>query len=564
MRESAQNRPAMYTALVFAAATLAYIALRNSNVVVSGAPRAFEVYARQRMFLHTNEHLLYPVNIYLWTRTLSAVGFAAATPTGFYALAEALNAAAAAGSVAIVYLLCVTLTQRAGLSLLISTGFALSRAFLTHATCASEPTVGLFWSLVSALLVGISLTGKNRWLASVAGFVLILAMGSYQSMVLAGPALAALIWLWPDGENPDRRRFASRAWACAPFLLGCCVGFVLIYGGAYYLSGTRGLAAIVERFVHVPAEQIYGGFSPVKLVAFPLGFTYALLPCLPLSCTGFRCLADPALRHWIPVVLLSGAFVGGFAGLLVLMTRWLWPRLSALDRVVLASCGIGLLFDGAALIYWMPTYDKLWLQPLAFLSVAASIVAKAALANSEGPQSWNRIFLSTGFGLVALVAVSNISIAAYKRVTPVPYLSEAELVANMVGQKDLLVGDWNAILILHQYIWVQRDNVFNVPTRAIYDGRATVDRLQERITQTEQAGGKVFFLGILDLPKSQWTPVVGDYGPRYGEFDRFRTSSEPVASFESDEGPITLRLLNQPKGDGATATSSCAPTATAE
>lgn len=562
MRESAQNRSA--TSLVFAAATLAYIALRNSNVVVSGAPRAFEVYARHRLFLHTNEHLLYPVNIYLWTRALSAVGFTAATPTGFYGLAEALNAAAAAGSVAIVYLLCVTLTQRVGLSFLISTGFALSRAFLTHATCASEPTVGLFWSLLAALLVGVSLTGRNRWLASIAGFVLMLAMASYQSMVLAGPALVALIWLWPDGEKSDRHRFAHRAWACVPFVVGCCVGFVVIYGGSYYLSGTRGLAAMVERFVHVPAEHIYGGFSPVKLVAFPLGFTYALLPCLPLSCTGFRCLADPSLRNWIPVVLLSGTLVGGFVGLLVLMIRWLWSRLSALDRVVLASCGIGLLFDGAALIYWMPTYDKLWLQPLAFLSVAVCIVASAALANSEGPESWNRLFLATGFGMAGLVVISNTAVAAYKRLNPVPYLSEAERVANIVSQNDLLVGDWNAILILHQYIWVQRDNVFNVPTRAIYDGRATVDRLRERIIQTEHSGGKVFFLGILDLPKSQWTPVVGDYGPRYGEFDSYRTSSEPVASFESDEGPITLRLLNQPKGDSATATSTRVPTATAE
>jgi hypothetical protein len=412
--------------------------------------------------------------------------------------------------------------------------------------------------------VGISLTGENRWLRAVAGFVLILAMASYQSMVLVGPALVALIWLWPDAENPDRARFASRVRACIPFLLGCGAGFVVIYGSAYYLSGTRGLAAMVERFIHIPAEQIYGGFSAVKLVAFPLGFTYALLPCLPLNCTGFRCLADPAFRDWIPVVLFSVALVGGFAALLVLVTRWLWPRLSALDRVVLASCGIGLLFDGAALIYWMPTYDKLWLQPLAFLSVAASIVAREALASSEGPERWNRVFLSTGFGLVALVAVSNISVAAYKRVTPVPYLSEAERVANIVSQKDLLVGDWNAILILHQYIWIQRDNTFNVPTQAIYNGRATANRLQERIAQTQQAGGKVFFLGILDLRKSQWTPMVGDYGPAYRDFDPYRESSEPVASFQSDEGPITLRILNRPRGDGATAKSTLLPGATAE
>jgi hypothetical protein len=149
-------------------------------------------------------------------------------------------------------------------------------------------------------------------------------------MALKGPALVALIWLW-SGANRNADRFASQVRACRPFLSGCAAGFVVIYGGAYYLTGTRGLGAMVERFVHIPAQQVYGGFSALKLVAFPLGFAYALLPCLPLSCTGFRCLADPAFRDWIPIVLLSVCLSCGFAALLVLLTNWLWPRLSTIE-----------------------------------------------------------------------------------------------------------------------------------------------------------------------------------------------------------------------------------------
>jgi hypothetical protein len=149
----------------------------------------------------------------------------------------------------------------------------------------------------------------------------------------------------------------------------------------------------------------------------------------------------------------------------------------------------------------MPTYDKLWLQPLVFMSVAASIVAREALASSEASGKWNRIFLWAGLGLVVLMAVTNVSAAAYERITSVPYLSEAERAASIVSRRDLLVGDWNTMAILHQYIWSERDNTFNVPTDAIHHGRLSANRLEERIAQTERAGGRSFSLAYLTLPQ---------------------------------------------------------------
>ena len=333
-----------------------------------------------------------------------------------------------------------------------------------------------------------------------------------------------------------------------PFVVGCLVGFLLIYGGAYYYTGTRGFKAMVGRFIYVPAQDVYGGFSTLKLAALPLGFTYSLLPCLPSDCSGFNCLRDPSFRNWIPIASFSLLLTSGFAVALLLITKRLWPKFTTLRRTVLISCSIGLLCDGIALVCWMPTYDKLWLQPLMFLSIMVTVVANEALERFDVPRRRQKAFILIGFGMFILVAGSNSSAAAYRHMESVPYLSEVDRIAGLVKPKDLLVGDWDSLLVLYQYIWIERQNAFNVPTIAIYEGRKSTDSLKERIERTEQVGGRVFFLGVLDLAEKRWTSEIGEYGPKYQDFDVYRNRSESVAVFQAEGGPITLRLLSSTHG----------------
>lgn len=94
MRNETSRR--LYASVIFLVAASLYISLRSSNyLAVDGALRAINVYRLERPTLNGNEHLLYPVDIFIWTKLLNALGFEAHSPLEFLALAQSMNAAAA-------------------------------------------------------------------------------------------------------------------------------------------------------------------------------------------------------------------------------------------------------------------------------------------------------------------------------------------------------------------------------------------------------------------------------------------------------------------------------------
>ena len=530
-------------ASIFLVASVAYVTLRSYNfLAVDGALRALTVFQHQGPRLSSNEHMLFPIDILFWTRFLSFVGVSASNPVEFIRLAETMNALAAAACLSILYIFCEAVSQSRSLSILIVSCYGLSRAFLAHATNSAEPMLGLFWSLAATLLVVISLSRGRSWLAFVGGFLLLAAMATYQSMVLIGPALLILIWYWPR-RHTERDRLAGGSVASILFLMGCVAG-LSIYGAAYYLSGTRTLDQMGRRFIHVAGAQTYAAFSPLKIAALPLGLTYALLPCLPIGGHGFRCLSQPMYRSWIPVALLCLITVSGAA---ILTAVLLWKSRSVLSQMecltaicCLAAAGL----DLAALACWLPTYDKLWLQPLACLALISAIVARHLRGAAPVSATAKNAFSTFGMLFLCSLAASNYLRAVDQSVPPVPYLQQAESVARIVKRRDLLVIDWNSVGILYQYVWEARQNTFNVPTDATLYGTLVASRLAAEIAQTRRSGSRVYFLGVLDESWEEW---LADNGPMrampYDVLVHYRERSKTVASFRSDRGAITLRLL---------------------
>src|SRR5438067_13029458 len=61
---------------VFVSSAIVLILLRSKDCfAVDGGFRCLDVYRRQNLFFHGNHHLLYPLNVLVWTRLLSALGF---------------------------------------------------------------------------------------------------------------------------------------------------------------------------------------------------------------------------------------------------------------------------------------------------------------------------------------------------------------------------------------------------------------------------------------------------------------------------------------------------------
>src|SRR5712672_1267159 len=92
-------RDTFVAAVVFLASALIFSLLRSEDIfAVDGAFRCLEVFQRPNIFFHDNNHMLYPVNVFVWTRLAGVLGFGARTREGFFPLVELMNCLAAAAS----------------------------------------------------------------------------------------------------------------------------------------------------------------------------------------------------------------------------------------------------------------------------------------------------------------------------------------------------------------------------------------------------------------------------------------------------------------------------------
>lgn len=154
---------------------------------VDGAIRCVQVYWTGRPSAGGNNHLLYFVNVFAWTRMLAWVGVKASNPFEFIGHAQSMNAYAAGAIVSIVAVLSYLTTRSAGAAVAAAAALAFSHAFMLHATSSAEPVVGLFWSLMSVAVPVTGLQTSLWFMLSASGFLLVLAMATYESMVLLGP-----------------------------------------------------------------------------------------------------------------------------------------------------------------------------------------------------------------------------------------------------------------------------------------------------------------------------------------------------------------------------------------
>ncbi len=240
-------------ALVFAVSSCLYLALRTHNyLAVDGAIRALGVYRSPHWFIHGNNHMLYPVDVSAWTAALRLAGFTLGDRFEYLGLVQAMNAIAAGGCLTILFLLVRGAAGRSSLAFLIATGYGASHAFLLHATNSAEPMVGLLWAFVAVFLVALSVMRDLPWVGLVGGAFLALSMATYQSMVLIGPAIIAMIWMprsWPDLSSTSRVR--TLIW----FFVGCVSGSSVIYAAAYSFSGFHGLRIMLARFFQIGGIQ---------------------------------------------------------------------------------------------------------------------------------------------------------------------------------------------------------------------------------------------------------------------------------------------------------------------
>jgi len=514
-------------------------------MAVDGPFRSCEVYHRQEIFFHGNNHLLYPVNVLMWNRLMQMVVGACEDPLDFARRTALMNGFAAAASVTIMFLLVRGTTGSGGIAFWTACAYGFSRALLLHATNAAEPPVGLLLSFLAVAAAAMARKVGRVWLAALAGVLLAAAMATYQTMILVGPAVLLLCAARTTGPATTGVSVSrGQALRVIGLLLGSTAGVVGIYGWAYTRQGIIGFGALLQRFLTAGGgKEVFNGapvgLSVSKAINTPIGLVGNLFYAYPSDYAGLRWLlrnhASDGWAVWL-IVLLFANMVGAvvLAGLV-----WRhWGSLGQSQRLPLTAAAVGFAFTMVLPICWIPTYDKMWLQPI------AAIVVLVGLALSALPPSRSRRAIMVGcMTLVSVEVLSNCLWVIPNFGHETPYLHEAQKVDEVLRPDDLLIYEWDGVSIVYSSVYGFGRHQLCLPTAAHGRGAAVIDDLREMIRRAETRGGRVYFLGVMDLTEASWQPFLGArlHVP-YHALDEFRDRCRPVATFQIKGNKVTLQL----------------------
>jgi hypothetical protein len=537
----------LYALFFFA---MIFSALRSSDLLnVDGNYRCFEVYQRQAVFFHSNNHMLYPVDVLMWTRAVSAFGIRPRGPLQFFSIVEMMNCFAGASSLAILCYLIYQVTESWFLALAVTIGYGLSSPFFGQATSANEPMVAVFWSFLAVLFAALSLKLKSLWPVMVSGFLFSLAMATYQSMALLAPAALFLV-----------SQTQSRRWLrIVAFTLCGLAGCIAIYGWAYWHLGMRTTPVMLRHFFLHDEDRAFAGVTIGKVLGVPMGMANAVFPLFHyFEFRGFRGLLAARSLSAISVIVLPLVLCASLLFCVIQVFRR-WEHLPPSARIGLLAATIGFAFASVPLVVWNSTYDKLWIEPLACLAILI------AIALSSIPPSAGKVFLLTRAVSILLLMGTfwNLILVVRYHSGGTIELEQAHRLAGMIGPKDLLVGDWDPVSTLYSSIWVDdrptresdlyksvwadNQHFLSFTTEATIYGIDVMPRLQDAITNTEKAGGSIFFLSVLDESKPAWEAFFNKRcGVPYSQMQLYRDHSAVRAKFQIRGSEVILRQFNEP------------------
>jgi hypothetical protein len=533
-------KPIQQTFLAFAASALAGIALRSRDLfVVDGATRCLTVFQNPTLLFHPNNHLLYPVNVLLWTRIVSAVGFNLSQPLSFVLAVATMNCLAAAVCIAILFWIILHLTRSWKLAAIVCLAYGLTTAFLAQALNSNEPMVGAAWSFLGILFAILALRNRKLWPIVLSGLLFALAMATYRSMVFLAPAAAVILISSAGAARLSRAtQFARLATLGISFVAGCAA----IFGWAYTHMGVR-RAAMLAKFLRQEDSSAYFDASPLQLVKLPLGLVRDCFPILP-GFNGMRgFLAGPKSVLVLVTLLVVVLWFCLFFCAYTLAKRW--NSLHPVERTAVLVSLVGLLFTMIPILTWNPFYGKFWIQPLACISVLVAIAFRQFSLLSRPA-----LIACRAAGLFFLLCVSlNLAWAIPNRFHQAFEFEEARKVTQFVGDKDFVVLDRGAdsVSVLYANLWANESHFLPLMDVACVAGNSGPQKVDDAIRRTRAVGGKVFFLGLLDLPKPTWDVFLGAHcGVPYERFDRYRSAAHLRAQFQGRTGAVSLWELEFP------------------
>jgi hypothetical protein len=532
MKSSPSQATAVGLAAAFSACfLLLFLALRtNHYTAVDGAVRCLGVFFRGRHF-HGNNHMLYPVVVEQWANLNKLVGNRPRDPFQYLRMSQALNGFACALSIGCVcYLIALIAGVRA--AVLGSVLFGFSGAMTLQGTSSNEPPAGIFFALFALVLLSIGLRYSSIILMFVAGFLMALALASYEAAGTVVGAAILFCFFWPVPAS-------SKPMAVFPRLVvtgaGSVFGAVIIYGWAYASQGVPA-AKMLSRFLDTGGEaSVYAGWSlvPSKVLNTSFGFLQWLFSGVPDDYAGVRSLLHhPHRWMWVAAVIAGFALTAAIGILTFRGWRAIGRPLPFLQiLMILAIC----VFITVPLWAWGPNNPKMWLFPQACL---VFLVAVAWGLRSLPPRAQHALTACLLICLVVEVARSMPSVIR-EHANPTPHLDDAAEVARIVGPEDRIVLDFDETSSLWDTIWGNGRMKLMLPSSNVAEA---TEWLQQAKAETRAGHGRLFFLGLLETPKAQWDPFMGARVKIPYEFlDEYRKGSVLVKPIKEGDPPEELR-----------------------
>ena len=505
--------------LVFALSSAVYILLRSHDVVaVDGAIRAVITFNQTEIVLGT--HMLHNLWVSQWMRLLALFGYHPADVIAYWRSSQILNGLAAATCTAFLY----DIVRRTGGPALTAAfgavAWGASHTVLLHATNSAEPVIGLLWSVLAFAFTLSATRLRSYALLVLAGVSLSIAMASYRSMVFMGLACGLIALLSPAHSRWEPFRRASIL--TGSFLLSS----VAIFGYVAHLQGARGPSDAARLFVAIDSQSVYLALTPSKIVNAFVGYVTNFVAVVPNNYAGLRWLASHSPLHLLWLLLCLAA---------MLATTFFLIRRGIRDarlRAIVLSCGAAFLLGLLLVCVWVPTYEKLWLQPLWLMVVIASIVSTHVQLRKA---------LAVG---ILLAAVINVAVAWKASRGPMLYFDDAQRLAGIIHENDLLVAGWSASSVVYRHTFGNAGHNFDFVYHAGADGARTVPMLTQEIAATRARDGRVYFLDILDQNDREWNAFLGQKcGVPYESLQTYREQAREVTRFPDNRDPAVRLML---------------------
>lgn len=508
-------------------------------MAVDGSTRCLDIGYKYGLFLHGNNHMLYPAHVFFWHKLLNFIGIKASSKIDYMHLTALMNALAASGVLAMFYLLTYKITESFRYALAITSCYAFSRAFLLHATNSTEPTVGLLWSVLGVSILVFALSRGYSKLIFLTGFFFALSMATYQSMVLIAPAALVLCVFWQNEDSKEKIGKYLIFLRLCYLMISSFLSVVLIYGVSYYATGTKGLSAMVARFFAISGDSVYGSLELRKFISLPVQFVRNVFPIMPGDFSGIVGWTVNNLNEkWIYWAYL----VYGLILILVIKIVFHFFKsnkqieIAWKEKLAIQTALAGVILPLLAAAYWFPGYDKLWLQPNLCLILILGILVKQAA------KSLKKALIPIVFLILILQIFSNFVWLFPSRYQENIALKGAEEVSEIVkSPPDLVIDGWDFVSLLYGALWSH--HIYNFHSAVEVKGKAVLDELPKLIEETRKRGGKVYFLGVLNETEANWSWFLGPRGLPYHSMDKYRQKAKLVKHFKFSAFESSLHVL---------------------